>query len=218
MHRFDARFAPSGRAYQKHALRARDHEIIRLHLLGAKNVDIAARLGVTPVTVSNTLNSAAARAYVQMLSATRDSEAVDLSRSLSDCAPRAFEFLRDDVLENENAPIYLRARVADTLLGLAGFVRPQRIQVSGQISHITPADLEEIKHRAALAAAECGLLAPSSSEAALDAEFHELKSSVDGQHSTQQDQGNSGLDASPQLTESHSVAIDSDDESEVSQG
>lgn len=200
LHRFDRRHAPNGRAYQKHVLRARDHEIIRLHLLGMKGVDIATQLGITPVTVSTTLNSAAARYFLNMLSASRDSEAVDISRSLSDCAPRALEFLRDDVLENENAPIHLRARVADTLLGLAGFVRPQRIQVSGQISHITPADIEEIKNRARLAAAECGLLAPS--EAALDAEFCELNA-TDGQQSlSSESQAMKSSSEAQQLTKS----------------
>jgi len=179
LHHFDKRFAPDGRAYQKPLLRARDHEIIRWHLLGYKNVEIAARLGVTPTTISITLNSAVAREYIRMLGGVRDCSAVDMSAQLTGLAPRCMEFLRDDVLENENAPIHLRAKTANDLLGLAGFVRPQRIQVSGSIAHITPEDIAEIKKRAALAAAECGLLLESAPIE--EAEFQEIKDAANGQ-------------------------------------
>lgn len=198
MHQFDKRFAPNGRAYQKPVLRARDHEIIRWHLLGYKNVDIAERLGVTPTTISITLNSAVAREYMRWLGGARDHSAVDMSRQLTDCAPEAFEFLQDGVLRNENAPIHLRAKTANDLLGLAGFVRPQRIQVSGSIAHITPEDIAEIKKRAALAAAECGLLLESPVE---DAVFSELPqtNSVDSQVSTQAGQGTLGSGEATEL-------------------
>lgn len=205
MHQRDARYAPNGRAYQLKALRARHHEIIRLHILGYKNVDIARVLGVTPVSVSNALNSHEGQAVARLLCAARDGEAVDLSARFAEVAPKAFEFL-EDTLDNENAPIHLRSKIATELLGLAGHVKPQRLQVSGAIAHITPADLEEIKRRAVQAAAECGLLSDPN---VLEAEFNEVESSAVGSQTSTQGRSGEPADGEAQKEAFNSFGGDS---------
>jgi hypothetical protein len=134
------------RKYQVTQLWDLHHEITRLALIGMKHIDIATKLGVSPVTVSYTLRSPIVARQLDQMRAVRDLEAVDIAKEIAELAPRAVEILADlmdDPLPN------IKLKAAESILDRAGYAAVQRVKVDTNVNHHFSADeIREIKNRA----------------------------------------------------------------------
>jgi len=128
------------------------HEIKRRLLLGQKNVVIAAAVGCTPQTVSNTRNSPVIERELAIMRGARDAETVDIGKRILDLAPRALDnleaLLRDGKLNDKEASIGLIAKESNTILDRAGWAAPKKLQMESVTMHLTTEDIEAIKRRA----------------------------------------------------------------------
>ena len=78
------RAAPGKRkTYEIKQLWQRQHEIIRMALVGMDNKDIARALGITKEAVSMTLNSQIVKEKLSLMRAVRDAETIDVAKELS---------------------------------------------------------------------------------------------------------------------------------------
>lgn len=88
------------------------HEIMRLHILGLKNVEIASRLDITAQTVSNCINSSIVKRQISIMQAARDVEAVNVTKRVLEMAPKALDVLEEVMTsETETGSVRLRAAV-----------------------------------------------------------------------------------------------------------
>ena len=91
---------PTGnRQYQIERMWDAHHEIVRLLLIGMKQVDIARTLGVSEVMVSYTANSAIVRRQLDQMRAARDADAIDISKRIKALLPKAVEVLEQTMEE-----------------------------------------------------------------------------------------------------------------------
>ena len=121
------------------------HEIVRLALMGMKYIDIASHLGISPVTVSYTLNSPIVKRQLEQMKAVRDLGAIDIAKKIAELAPAAvavLEKLLDDPLPN------VALKAAESILDRAGYSAVQRIKQDININHFTPDEITDIKKRA----------------------------------------------------------------------
>lgn len=157
------------RQYEPQRLGQLHREILRLLILGYSNKHVAQLLGCTPETVCNAKNSAVGAAQLGLMHMARDSRFIDAQAYVSENAGRNIQMLQE-LAEDPMIPPQTRARVLTDLVGIAGFVRPQRVQIQGNVTHLTLEDIERIKERARLACSEAGQLidieSTESSEAA----------------------------------------------------
>lgn len=138
---------PSGdRQYEISRMWEVHHEIVRLASCGAKQVDIAAILNVTPEMVSYTLNSSIVKRQLDLLRAARDVESIDIAKRIQEIALVAVEKMAELVGQDENKAVQLSA--SKDILDRAGHGAIKKMQVDGRLMHFTPDDLEEIKARA----------------------------------------------------------------------
>lgn len=134
------------RRYQVEQLWDVHHEVVRLALIGMKHVEIAAKLGISPVTVSYTLRSPIVARQLEQMRAVRDLEAVDISKEIAELAPRAVEIL-GELLDSELPNVRLKS--AESILDRAGYAAVQRIKMDANVSHsFTPDEIRDIKERA----------------------------------------------------------------------
>jgi len=154
----DKRMSPEGRKSAPKNLRALHHEILRLTILGWKGTAIALHLGITPVTVSNCLSSTKGRAVMLMLNAARSERSIDIGEDMRQFAPIAFNVVKDITSDDKVSPA-VRLRGADLALGLAGYVKPQRIQSSHIVTHLTAEEIEDMKTKARARAHASGVIA-----------------------------------------------------------
>lgn len=154
----DKRMVAGERQQAPKNLRSLHHEILRLTLLGWKGSAVAKYLGISQVTVSNCLASPKARGVLMMLQQARTERSVDIAEDMRHFAPTAFNVVKEIVTDEAVQPS-VRLRGADLALGLAGFVKPQRIQSTSIHTHLTMDEINELKTRARAAAAASGVLA-----------------------------------------------------------
>lgn len=151
------RLPMGNRRYEIKEIQGRQREIIRLHLEGLKNTQIAERLSVTTATVSNTLNSQPVVEIMAKLQEKADEKVIDNHEALMEWVPKAIEchaeILTAKITTDEGNEVYVypaptRQRSADRFLDSTGFGRIQRVQ--GQVVHgfLAPEDIEDIKRRA----------------------------------------------------------------------
>ena len=159
------RLPSENRKYQLSSLNDLHHESIRLTLLGWKPKQIAEWLGVTEPTVHNAVNSARGRQQLSLLRAVRDGASIDLAKEIAEFAPQAFEMYKTALLDENLAPA-LKLKYSLEAVGLAGHVKPQRVQVQAQTTHLTLDEIQAIKARAQQLAIEHG---------SVDAEYVELE-------------------------------------------
>lgn len=145
----------SDRKYQIQHLWERHHQIKRLALMGLSHKEIADHVGVTPVTVSNVLNSDIMKNELAKMRSDLDDATIDIMSHIYRGAATGV-LLLNDVLEDPEAPISLKAKVAQDMLSRAGFSPV----VKGQIEHrhLTDEDIEQLKLEARSAAARDGAL------------------------------------------------------------
>lgn len=162
------RHAPSERKYQIQHLWEQHHRMLRLALLGLSYKDIARQLGVTPITVSNCINSSLGQKILSEMRGAANKDAVDTAAKLRQMNEAALKVL-EEILEDEEAPRALRAKVAMDNLSRTGFA-PQ-INVRGVMDHrhFGSEDIERIKLLALEAAKRngCLVLEPPASEASI---------------------------------------------------
>jgi predicted transcriptional regulator len=137
------------------------HEILRLALMGNKQIDIARHLNISPVMVSYTLRSPIAAQQLECMHADRNGRAMVIAEEIKKLAPRAVEVLEellDDPLPN------MKLAAAKDILDRAGHAAVRVIKADVQHTHFTSDEINEIKQRAK----DIGLL--------VDAEWTEVAS------------------------------------------
>jgi predicted transcriptional regulator len=139
------RLPGENRQYTLQEIQDSHREIARLLVTGAKHVDIADMLGVTPAMVSYTANSPVVKRELDNMRAARDLDTVDIAKRIQEVAPRALQVM-EDLLEEANDAIKLK--IATDLLDRAGHTAIRTIRTENLHAHLNRDDIEEIKQRA----------------------------------------------------------------------
>ena len=164
----DRRRATNGRkAYDIKKLWDRNHEICNLAVIGMEQDDIAKILGVSPVTVSNTVNSTLGKEKISLMRGARDADTWDAAKKIQAVAKKALTFLEmamdDQVIGLDGEPIQVavstKVNIAKHVLNdLSGLKAPTRIEGKFAHAHLTSEDIEELKLRGRKAAAELDVI------------------------------------------------------------
>lgn len=137
-------------------LQSRHRQIIRLHYEGMKNVDIAARLCITPENVSQVLNSQLAQEHLAMMHQASDTKVMLSATEMMETAAEAHKLLKATMLGEEEASIELRTKIATDYMARAGYAPIAKSQAAVVNGHFSMQELDELKARAAAARAEVG--------------------------------------------------------------
>lgn len=137
-------FSIGRRRVQLKELKAVHQEILRRHVAGQQNVDIAKDLSIAPGTVTTTVQSTLGAARIAELEAAADAEIAGVSISIRNAAARAFEKMQE-LLEADDTSNSLRFAVARDIMDRAGLGAVQKVARIEQ--KLTTADLEELKRR-----------------------------------------------------------------------
>jgi DNA-binding CsgD family transcriptional regulator len=129
-------------------LQARHYQVIRMHVDGMKNVDIAEQLGITPMSVSQIINSDLSREHIAKLTAAADKTAVVSHLEFQAAAVEANKYLRGIIRGEEEAPVNTRVQVCQNYLDRAGYAPIAKSQVAVAHGHFDPDDLKALKERA----------------------------------------------------------------------
>jgi len=123
------------------------HEIVRLHVIGTPNKDIAKTLNVSEQMVSYTLNSKVVQDKIDLMRASRDADIIDLTREIRSKAPKALKLLEDIIDDHgKNYHIALAAKTAENWMNRAGYSPVQKFQ--GAVAHFTAEEIEDLKKKA----------------------------------------------------------------------
>jgi len=160
----DRRRSPE-RTFDIKQLWQRNHEIVRLAFLGWKHKDIADHLGVTPTTVSNTVNSTLGKDKLNLMTGARDAQAMDVMEEIQNMIPKAIK-VYDDILEDDSPASWsLKKSTADTVIkDILGNVAPKKVEGRFMHAHLGEEAIDRIKERGKTAAAAAGILAESTGE------------------------------------------------------
>lgn len=142
----DKRFIEGRRAYQILQIWDRHKEMMRLHLLGIKGVEIARRLGVTPQNVSDVLNSEIVKTELGHMQKQMDAGVLDIGKRLRNLAPVAVDVL-EDTMVSIIVPASIRLKAAESVLDRGEFPKVQKSQTDVRVG-IFEFDLEDMKSRA----------------------------------------------------------------------
>ena len=148
------------KTYEIKALWQRNHEIIRLAVLGYKQVEIAEILNIHPQTVSNTLNSNLGQLKTSDLRLEKDDEVRKITERVRVLTKKALD-VYDEILTNESGRASLKEQkeTADTVvLEMSGLRVPTRVQSQSTHSFLTKEELDQFKQRAITAARESGMI------------------------------------------------------------
>ena len=144
----DRRRTPE-RKFEIKQLWQRSHEILNLALLGHSNKTISQLLGVTPATVSNALNSTVGKKKLSTLRKTRDDEALELSKEITDLtelAIKTYKMLFEAPVENTGYE--LKKSLADTvMMDIAGHRAATKVDNRSINFHLTSSEIDEFKER-----------------------------------------------------------------------
>lgn len=164
----DRRRAPNGsKAYDIKKLWDRNHEICNLVVIGMNQEDVAKTLGVSPVTVSNTVNSSLGQEKIALMRGARDADTWDAAKKIQEVAKKSLTFLElaldDKVRDLEGQPLQVavstKVNIAKHVLNdLSGLKAPTRIEGKFAHAHLTTEDIEELKARGRKAAAEIDVI------------------------------------------------------------
>lgn len=155
----------------------RNHEILRLALLGHKNTEIASMLSISTQTVSNTLNSQLGMEKLATMRAERDADAIKVTEEVQRLFPKALE-IYEQILHDESgeADLALKKKTADTILmDLGGHRSPTKVQGQFAHAHLTKDDIEELKRRGAAAARAQGMLIETDNSMVSEAEVIDVE-------------------------------------------
>lgn len=165
------------RVYDVQKLWGRHHEMLNLSALGMKHKDIAEALGVTPQTVSNTMNSTLGKVRTEELREQRNAVVCDVMAEITSLLPECIQVYRQILTSKPLAPgedkdedgnplpqpqvasLALKKQVADTLVkDIAGYVAPKQVDLRSMSLHLTGDDLEQIKAQGKAAMRELGIV------------------------------------------------------------
>ena len=153
----DDRRSNRAQTYDIKQLWQRSHEILGLALGGMKQVDIAKVLDISPVTVSNTLNSTLGKEKLAKMRGERDEEYIGINEKVKELTIRAL-----DVYEELMKPTIdpkMKKETADTVvLEVAVMRAPTKIESKGLYTTATLEEIEQFKERGIEAARDAGLL------------------------------------------------------------
>jgi predicted transcriptional regulator len=160
----DRRRTPE-RTFDIKQLWQRNHEILRLAFLGWKNKDIADHLGVTAVTVGNTVNSTLGKDKLNLMTGSRDADTLEVMDEIQKMVPKALK-VYDSILEEDSpAALSLKKNTADTVLkDILGNVAPKKVEGKFMHAHLGEETIDRIKERGRAAAAQAGILAEGAGE------------------------------------------------------
>jgi DNA-binding NarL/FixJ family response regulator len=144
----------------------RSHEILRYVLLGMDNNTVAKLVGVTPATVSNTINSSLGQKKLSELRVVRDAKTIDVAEEVCKLHEKAVRVYAD-ILEGKGEPSKaLQKATADTvIMDISGHRAPTKVDARHLNIQLTPEELEDLKGRGRKAAAASGLLLEESADA-----------------------------------------------------
>jgi predicted transcriptional regulator len=159
----DLRRAPSQEkraSYDIKQLWQKNHEILMYALVGMKHEEIAKMVGVTPKTVSNTVNSSLGQNKLSEMRIARDANSLDVAAEVTKMYGKALK-VYEEILDGEgkNVSPSLRKQTADTILmDIGGHRAPTKIDTRNAHMHMTTEELEELKSRGKAAAKACGMM------------------------------------------------------------
>lgn len=159
MRSFDNRRALPGerKTYDIKQLWQRNHEILRMALIGMKSTEISKVLNISPVTVSSTINSDLGRKKLSLLREKRDKDIIDVAAEVTKMLPKALETY-EKILDGEEIS-KIRKETADTLvMDIGGYRAPAKVQSESAHLYLNIDDIEELKKRGIAAAKASGMM------------------------------------------------------------
>lgn len=119
-------------------------EILRRHSVGQKPKQIAQDLGVSTQTISNLVNSDLGSAALEALNGRSVDDARDVTKRIKELAPEALDVVEEILTDNASEP-KLRSGLAIKVLGLAGYVEPQKTQISVGVGLLSQDDISSMR-------------------------------------------------------------------------
>ena len=138
--------SPQGR-FEVTRIQERHREIIRLLVLGWKNIEIAKHLGVTPVMVSYVRNSKLVQAKIAELHGVRDAQTLELKERIRQLGGVSIDVL-EQALVDETTPLKERIQIAQDILDRAGQKPVARVVAEHNHTVISQSEMEEVHRRA----------------------------------------------------------------------
>lgn len=128
------------------------HQIKRMLFLGMSNVQIANKLNVTPVMVTQIKNSPVIQQQLKLMHAAADKETLDLQAQIAEIAPKALENIKDVVefgeLRGEAVKANTIIKESNNLLDRHMGKATQTIKGVHAHAHFTADDLKQLKEDA----------------------------------------------------------------------
>lgn len=147
---------PSGNGqYNLQNLRGKHRIIIRMHISGLKNLEIADSLGISEAMVSYTLNSPLARQQMAILQGQADLTSIDVLQEAMGLAPVAME-VYEQIMLSPGAKDSDRKSAADSVMEIAGHRGRRTVDVNHRV--VTDDYILEAKRRARERAGASGML------------------------------------------------------------
>ena len=135
------------------------HEIIALAVQGHKQADIARILGISPVTVSNTLNSELGMQKLSEMRRERDKGVIDVSKRAAELAAKAMQ-VYEQIFDDEAVDLDLKKKTADTIvMDICGHRAATKIDKRSVTAIASLDEIESFKKRGIEAARQAGMLA-----------------------------------------------------------
>lgn len=146
------------KSYEIQQLWQRQHEIIRMALVGMSSVDIAKVLDITPKSVSMTLNSPIVKEKLSMMRAIRDAETIDVAKDITRLYKPALETY-EKILTDDKVSMALKKSTADTIvMDIGGHRAPTKVQGQFMHGHLTAEQIADLVKRGREAAQAAGML------------------------------------------------------------
>jgi len=150
------------KTYDIKQLWQKNHEILNLALLGIKQEQIAEIVEVSPVTVSNTLNSTLGKEKLALMRGSRDADSWDTAKKIQELAKKSlqlYETILDDSERdkdgNSAVSLGMKFNVAKHITNdLSGLKAPTKVEGRFAHAHLTLDEIEELKKRGRQVAAE----------------------------------------------------------------
>lgn len=157
----DERRVPSEerKTYDIKQLWQRNHEIINLVARGIDHNDVAEILGVTPATVSNTVNSELGKRKLSEIRLSRDEEAKKTTRKIREITNKALDTYNKLFDQGNDLSTKDKGNFAlEFLKEMSGYRAPTKVQAHHVHTPLTAEELAEFKQRGIKAARESGLI------------------------------------------------------------
>lgn len=159
---FETRDVDNRRSGREHThdikmLWQRSHEILGLALQGMKQTEIAKILNISPVTVSNTLNSTLGKEKLSEMRGERDEHYVKINEEIKKLTMKALNTYHK-LFDTPSVDDKLKKETADTItLDIADMRAPTKVDSRSVHMYATIEEIEEFKKRGFEAARDSGI-------------------------------------------------------------